>query len=85
MIDYTMDIRMRLNMGENVPDDLAQRKQKVLTTLIELQAEVEPITGALDMLKDAESVKDSKTFVAALTKDYGVSNIYILCAKSIKY
>lgn len=79
MIDYTMDIRMRLNMGDKVPDELAQRKQKVLATLIELQEEVAPVTKATELLKDTDCVKDSKTFVAALTRgDYGVCHSMIL-------
>lgn len=73
MIDYTMDIRMRLNYGDEMPDELSARKSKVLATLIELQGEVEPITKATELLKDMDAVKDSKTFVAALTKDFEAS------------
>lgn len=73
MIDYTMDIRMRMKYGDAMPDDLAARKQKVLTTLIELQGEVEPITKATELLKDSDCVKDSKSFIAALNKDHDVS------------
>lgn len=75
MIDYTMDIRMRLNLGDEMPDELAARKQKVLATLIELQGEVEPITKATELLKDSDAVKDSKTFVAALTKGFEVHSL----------
>lgn len=74
MIDYTMDIRTRLEMGDKMPEELAQRKQEVLATLIELQQEVEPITKATELLKDSDVVKDSKAFVAALTKDFGVNS-----------
>lgn len=69
---------MRLNIGEQMPEELAARKQKVLATLIELQQEVEPITKATELLKDSDCVKDSKNFVAALTKDFGVSDLIAL-------
>lgn len=79
MIDYTMDIRMRLNLGDEMPVELAQRKQKVLNTLIELQGEVEPITKATELLKDTDIIKDSKTFVAELTRNHhNVSNIVMV-------
>lgn len=64
---------MRLDIGDKMPEELAQRKQEVLATLIELQQEVEPVTKATELLKDSDVVKDSKAFVAALTKDFGVN------------
>ncbi|EDV96398.1 eukaryotic translation initiation factor 3 subunit E [Drosophila grimshawi] len=70
MIDYTMDTRKRLNLSQDMPDELVQRKSDVLATLKQLQNEVAPIMKATDILKNGESMKDSKTFVNALQKDY---------------
>lgn len=70
MIDYTMDTRKRLNLSQEMPEDLVQRKAEVLATLKQLQSEVAPIMKATDILKNGESMKDSKTFVNALQKDY---------------
>lgn len=73
LTDYTMDIVNRLNPGSVVPEELAARKAKVLVTLTELQNEVAPITYANDKLKDTDHMKDSKTFLNILQKEYGVS------------
>ncbi|KAH8364691.1 eukaryotic translation initiation factor 3 subunit E [Drosophila eugracilis] len=70
MIDYTMDTRKRLNLSQEMPEELVQRKAEVLATLKQLQNEVAPIMKATDILKNGESMKDSKTFVNALQKDY---------------
>lgn len=70
MIDYTMDTRKRLGLSQEMPDELVQRKAEVLATLKQLQNEVAPIMKATDILKNGESMKDSKSFVAALQKDY---------------
>lgn len=70
MIDYTMDTRKRLNLSKEMPEELVQRKAEVLATLKQLQSEVAPIMKATDILKNGESMKDSKTFVNALQKDY---------------
>ncbi|KAH8372399.1 hypothetical protein KR093_011351 [Drosophila rubida] len=70
MIDYTMDTRKRLNLSQEMPEELVQRKGEVLATLKQLQNEVAPIMKATDILKNGESMKDSKTFVNALQKDY---------------
>ncbi|XP_016966530.1 eukaryotic translation initiation factor 3 subunit E [Drosophila biarmipes] len=70
MIDYTMDTRKRLNLSQEMPEALVQRKAEVLATLKQLQNEVAPIMKATDILKNGESMKDSKTFVSALQKDY---------------
>lgn len=70
MIDYTMDTRKRLGLSQEMPEELVQRKAEVLATLKQLQNEVAPIMKATDILKNGESMKDSKTFVNALQKDY---------------
>lgn len=72
LTDYTMDIRQRLDLGTVVPDELAARKAKVLATLNELQNEVAPITYATEKLKDTDHMKDSKTFLSILQKEYDV-------------
>lgn len=74
LTDYTMDIRQRLDLGSDVPEELAARKAKVLATLNELQTEVTPITIAMDLLKDTDHMKDSKTFLAVLKKEHNVSD-----------
>lgn len=73
LTDYTMDIRQRLALGTVVPEELAARKAKVLVTLNELQNEVAPITYATEKLRDTDHMKDSKTFLNILQKEYDVS------------
>lgn len=68
-----MDIRQRLYDDQVVPEELAARKAKVLATLSELTAEVAPITAAMDKLKDTDHMKDSKTFLNILQKEFNVS------------
>lgn len=70
MIDYTMDTRKRLGLSQEMPEELVQRKGEVLATLKMLQNEVAPLMKATDILKNGESMKDTKTFVNALQKDY---------------
>ncbi|XP_013110620.1 eukaryotic translation initiation factor 3 subunit E [Stomoxys calcitrans] len=70
MIDYTMDTRKRLGLSQEMPEELVQRKGEVLATLKMLQNEVAPLMKATDVLKNGESMKDTKTFVNALQKDY---------------
>lgn len=69
-----MDIRMRLKLGDTMPEELASRKTKVLETLRQYQKEVAPITEITQNLKDNETIKDSKTFVAEIEEKYGVSD-----------
>lgn len=79
MIDYTMDIHRRLNSlnaNSDMPEELAARKAKVLATLLELQNEVAPITHATEKLKDSEHMKDAKSFINILQKEYDVSCEY---------
>lgn len=52
---------------------MAARKAKVLATLLELQNEVAPITYATEKLKDTDHMKDSKSFLNILQKEYDVS------------
>lgn len=68
-----MDIRKRLQLGEVMPEELQNRKMEVLAKLMELNQEVEPITAATEKLKDTEYMKDSKTFINILQKEYNVS------------
>lgn len=73
LLDYTMDIRTRLGMDSVMPEELAVRKAKVMATLNELTEEVKPITAATEKLKDTDHMKDSKTFLNILQKEYNVS------------
>lgn len=71
-----MDVRKRLNLGDEMPPELASRKTKVFETLNELKKEVKPIEEATETLKDTDSMKDSKTFLNVLQKKFHVSNLY---------
>jgi translation initiation factor 3 subunit E len=73
MIDYTMDIRKRLNMGDGLSDDLIQRRENVIAKLKELQLEVAPLMKCMEELKNRESMKDSKTLMNVLQNEYDVS------------
>lgn len=42
-------------------------------TLVKLQEEVSQITEITEILKDADNIKDSKTFVEEIKKEFGVS------------
>lgn len=70
MVDYTADIRQRLNLGEGMTEELSQKKAEVLATLIELQNEVAPIMKSLDALKSTDNIKDPKTLLAVLQKEF---------------
>ncbi|XP_055689590.1 eukaryotic translation initiation factor 3 subunit E [Lutzomyia longipalpis] len=70
MIDYTMDTRKRLNLGEQMPEELAQRRAKVLTKLKELQNEIAPLMKIVEDLKNTDSMKDSKTLLNVLQKEF---------------
>lgn len=52
---------------------MAERKANVYATLVKLQDEVSQITEITEILKDAENIKDSKTFVEEIKKEFGVS------------
>lgn len=69
MVDLTVDIRSRLNLDEEMTQELTLKKAEVLATLIELQNEVAPIMASLEDLKNIDP-KDPKTFVASLQKDF---------------
>lgn len=43
-------------------------------TLEKLQDEVKQITEITEILKDADNIKDSKTFVEEIKKKFGVSS-----------
>jgi translation initiation factor 3 subunit E len=82
MIDYTMDIRKRLNMGDGLSDDLIQRRENVIAKLKELQLENAPLMKCMEELKNRESMKDSKTLMNVLQNEYDVSTnfwSYIFC------
>lgn len=70
MIDYTMDIRKRLNYGDNMPEELSGRKAMVLSKLKELQNEVAPLMKTMESLKDKDTAKDPKTLISVLQKEY---------------
>lgn len=73
LIDYIVDIRKRLNMGSEIPEELIQKRALVLATLQELNVESEPITKVIELMNDSDNIKDSATFINKLQKEYGVS------------
>lgn len=70
MIDYTVDIRQRLNLGDAMPEELAQRRAKVLAKLKELQNEIAPAMKKMEELKNTDTVKDPKALVSVLQKEF---------------
>lgn len=76
MIDYVIDIRKLLYPDEDVPEDLKQRRFHVVAQLQELQQEVKPILeimGDEEVMKNMENMRDSKTLINYLSKDYKVN------------
>lgn len=73
LIDYIVDIRKRLNLGSEIPEELSQKRALVLATLQDLNVESEPITKVIDLMEDSDNIKDSATFINKLQKDFGVS------------
>lgn len=78
MIDYTTDIRQRLELAEKMPEELLNKRQNVLAKLKELQQEVEPLMKAMEEIKTRDTMKDSKTLVTVLQTEYDVSCEFIL-------
>ncbi|XP_053685025.1 eukaryotic translation initiation factor 3 subunit E [Sabethes cyaneus] len=70
MVDYTMDIRERLNLGNELPEELTKRRANVLVKLKELQAEVAPLMKCMEELKNPDMMKDSKSIVHALQQEF---------------
>lgn len=78
-----MDVRKRLNLGDEMPPELMSRKTKVFETLSELKKEVKPIEEATETLKDTDSMKDSKTFLNVLQKKFHVSVLCVIWSSRI--
>lgn len=78
MIDYTTDIRQRLELAEKMPEELLNKRQNVLAKLKELQQEVEPLMKAMEEIKTRDTMKDSKTLVTVLQTEYDVSFEFIV-------
>lgn len=75
MIDYTTDIRQRLNLPEKMPEELQLKRQTVLAKLKELHLEVEPFMKCIEEIKQRDTTKDSKTLLNVLQTEYNVSKI----------
>ena len=78
MVDYSIDIRRQLYPNDDIPDEMKQRRVHVLSQLQELQEEVEPILQLMrddEVMKNMENMRDSKTLINFLSKEYGVSVI----------
>uniref|UniRef100_A0A336LLF3 Eukaryotic translation initiation factor 3 subunit E n=1 Tax=Culicoides sonorensis TaxID=179676 RepID=A0A336LLF3_CULSO len=70
MIDYTLDIRKRLGLEDQMPDELAQKRITVLAKLKELQNEVNPLMKCMDELKNRDTMKDSKQLMNVLQQEF---------------
>uniref|UniRef100_A0A6M2DKS3 Eukaryotic translation initiation factor 3 subunit E n=1 Tax=Xenopsylla cheopis TaxID=163159 RepID=A0A6M2DKS3_XENCH len=73
MIDYAIDIRKQLYPNEEVPDELKNRRVHVVARLQELQTEVDPILKIMsmeDVMKTVETMRDPKTLINYLTKEF---------------
>ncbi|GLV42846.1 eukaryotic translation initiation factor 3 subunit e [Carabus blaptoides fortunei] len=73
MVDYAIDIRKQLYPKEEVPEELKSRRAHVVSQLQELQDDVEPILtimGNDEVMKNMETMRDSKTLINFLSKDY---------------
>lgn len=64
--------------------ELVERKANVYATLEKLQEEVKQITEITEILKDADNIKDSKTFVEEIKKKFGVSSQECAMATAIQ-
>nr|QBH73840.1 eukaryotic translation initiation factor 3 subunit E [Franklinothrips vespiformis] len=81
MVDYAIDIRKQLMPKDEVPEDLKQRRQQVVTQLQELQNEVSFIVQLMnddDVKKNIETMRDSKTLLAHLQDKYKLFNIEMM-------
>lgn len=85
MIDYTTDIRQRLNLPEKMPEELQLKRQTVLAKLKELQLEVEPLMKCMEEIKSRDTMKDSKTLVSVLQSEYNVRKKMKLLDQSYTY
>lgn len=70
MIDYTLDIRKRLNLEDQLPDELSTKRITVLAKLKELQNEVNPLMKCMDELKNRDTMKDSKQLMNVLQQEF---------------
>lgn len=59
-------------VGIEIFQELSDRKSNVYATLVKLQEEVSQITKITEILKDNDNIKDSKTFVEEIKKEFGV-------------
>lgn len=81
MVDYAIDIRRLLYPQQDVPEELKERRVHVVSQLQELQDEVEPILqlmGDDEVMKNMENMRDSKTLINFLSKEYGVRFLLLL-------
>lgn len=80
MIDYTTDIRKRLDLSEVIPDELVQKRQTVLAKLMELQDIIQPLKDCIAEIQardQGRDVKDSKALVNVIQTEYKVRRIVV--------
>nr|QBH73846.1 eukaryotic translation initiation factor 3 subunit E [Thermobia domestica] len=74
MLDYAIDERKKLYPNQEIPESMKARRAQVVQQLQELQTEVDPTVKLLTddkVSKTVETVRDSKTLLNFLTKEYG--------------
>lgn len=76
MIDYTTDIRKRLNLSESVPEELVLKRQTVLEKLKELQADIKPLMDCIGEIQARDTMKDSKMLVNVIQTEYKVRKYF---------
>lgn len=75
MIDYTTDIRKRLNLSESMPEELTQKRQTVLDNLKLLQADIKPLMDCIGEIQARDTMKDSKMLVNVIQTEYKVNEM----------
>lgn len=75
MVDYAIDIRKQLYADEEIPEELKERRTYVVSQLKELQDKVQPILEIMandEVMQNMENMRDSKTLINYLSKDFKV-------------
>jgi len=75
MLDFVKDEYQRLHQTDEVPDELANKRQEVIRQMRELEAATESITAAFedpDFQKEASSARDGAQLFKYLNETFGI-------------
>jgi translation initiation factor 3 subunit E len=73
MVDFAMDIWQKLHNTDEVPEEMAKRRQEVLARLEKLDADTAPLRDVLDDAALVEHLRAEKSFTMAhLTEKYSL-------------